>query len=116
MQKVGAAVTPFEELSPMGRRRHNMPLIAQRVGWPDGVAARLIEIDRKYPEWVTWFYRDGTREIPAASCAARLADPPRGYDPLLVAPDPDELAALIEAAEPDRQEAVSRPGVVSRRL
>lgn len=111
MQEAGAAVKPFEELATaMERRHHNMPLIAERLGWPDGTADRLMEVERRFPGWGAWYRVAASRKIPAGSCTARLLDPPRGYDPELFAPDPDALAELIATAEAERRAAASRRG------
>jgi hypothetical protein len=109
VQDTATDARPFEELSPTERGHRNMRVLAARLGWPEGLAERLIEIDEEFPAWHTSYYHqrgyDGT---PAGSCVAALLEPRRDYAPRLVADSPDELAGMLAEAEEARAEKVNR--------
>jgi len=104
MEQAETDTRPFEELTPTERRHRNMAVLAGRLGWPEGVAQRLVIIERCFPAWVTSYVKEGTAEVPAGSCTARLEQPLRGFAPALVAADPAELAAKVAEAEERRRE------------
>ncbi|MBT2545624.1 hypothetical protein J7E99_34300 [Streptomyces sp. ISL-44] len=116
MEPATADVTPFEELSALDRRLRNMDVLAAPLGWPEGMADRLKQIDRRFPEWMAWYYRDGAKDIPPGSCGARLVESAIGSTRQLVAPDPEELARLVEAEEVARQDRLSHCRACGQKL
>ncbi|MFI9741595.1 hypothetical protein [Streptomyces sp. NPDC052494] len=101
------AVKRFEDMTPMERRHHNVRVLAERMGWPEGIAERLVVIERCFPAWLTSYARLDTPNVPAGSCTARLERPVGEFAPALVAADPAELAAMVAEEDAKRRDLIA---------
>lgn len=103
----------------------NREIIAERCGWPAGILATCVELERRHPGWdVSWMRENTIRgfEREAGFAATRLAEmslddsddlrPGRPHQqPRVFASDPVELAeriAMMEERVAAEQEAERR--------
>jgi hypothetical protein len=74
----------------------NREILAKRLGWPGGVLAACLDLERRFPGWDVFWLRENTIkgwERPAGFSARNL-DAWHGCERF--AEDPVELAALME--------------------
>lgn len=84
--------------TPQTLARRNRPLLAERLGWPQGALADCERIDRERPGWTAWYHAENTIrgfERPAEFVADREEDGVR-----LSAADADKLLAEIDSDPP----------------
>lgn len=76
----------------------NRELIAQRQNWPPGALEAVRGLEGRYPGWSAWYTTGGLPADPQPGYRARQKGD--GFNrPVLAAPRPQRLAALIEALD-----------------